>query len=116
MTLASNQRVSTPAVDDSRVYWSEGGSLMWRSNADGSIDTVVQDPSSDTFMSDLLAFRGRLYYSVLRNVGEGSFGLWSVDGTPKAQPMQLPIEAQTLVQRRWCCSRIVSTGCNVATS
>lgn len=93
ITFTSNERLSTPAIDDSYVYWSEGGALERQSKVDASVDTVVQDASNNTFTSDLLASHGRLYYRVVYGVGEGSFGLWSVDATPNAQPAPLPIEA-----------------------
>lgn len=95
-TLASHEGLSTPAVEDSYVYWSEGGSLMRRSNAGGPIDTVVQDTSNDTFTSDLVASHGKLYFRVFYNVGEGSFGLFSVDATPNAQPARLSIDAHNV--------------------
>lgn len=93
-TIASSPRLSTPAVDGDFVYWSEGASLMRQPKLSGSIDVIVQDASTDTFTSDLLVASGRLYYRVVYSVGEGSFGMWTAQNTPSAQPTELPIDAQ----------------------
>jgi hypothetical protein len=92
-TIASTERLSTPAAGASYVYWSEGGSLVRRAKADGTLDIVVRDASNDTFTGDLLLSRGTLYYRVVYSVGEGSFGLFRVDDAPDARPAPLPIDA-----------------------